>query len=142
MLRQEPGFDSQTTWRNSRRSAAVLAEHILREVVPVVVVEVGFYTPQEIQELLEQTSVRPRVVHVTLHASFDVVQARVMADQDPRRVASKIPTVLKQLYEEYQAAVPFLKTCGPFLDVSSSGADEVGAAIAALVIEPQHRNDA
>ncbi len=100
MARQREGFDDQDTWRVARHSAAVLADHFFAQFASVVIVEGGFYTEVEQHQFIDALQSRPRVVFVTLHASFETVHARVVADTDPGRVASKVSAFLRDLYAE------------------------------------------
>lgn len=133
MVRQRDGFDDQATWRAARQTAAVLSDHFLQRVANVVIVEGGFLTEVEQHELIDQLRSQSNTVFVTLHASFDTVHARVMADTDPDRVASKVPAFLRHLYAEYEAAMPFLRDATTCIEVDHSDVEQVGKQIAALV---------
>jgi shikimate kinase len=133
MVRQRDGFDDQATWRAARQTAAVLSDLFLQRVANVVIVEGGFLTEVEQHELIDQLHSQSHTVFVTLHASFDTVHARVMADIDPGRVASKVPAFLRHLYAEYEAAMPFLRDATTCIEVDHSDVEQVGKQIAALV---------
>jgi shikimate kinase len=133
MVRQRDGFDDQTTWRAARQTGAVLSDHFLQRVANVVIVEGGFLTEVEQHELIDQLHSQSNTVFVTLHASFDTVHARVMADADPDRVASKVPAFLKHLYAEYEVALPFLRGATTCIDVENSDVEQVGKQIAELI---------
>jgi shikimate kinase len=133
MVRQRDAFDDQATWRAARQTAAVLSDHFLQRVANVVIVEGGFLTEVEQHELIDQLHSQSHTVFVTLHASFDTVHARVMADIDPGRVASKVPAFLRHLYAEYEAAMPFLRDATTCIEVDHSDVEQVGKQIAALV---------
>ena len=134
MVRQRDGFDDQATWRAARQTAAVLVDHFFERVASVVIVEGGFLTEAEQHDLIDQLHSQPHTLFVTLHASFDTVHARVMADIDPHRVASKVPAFLKHLYTaEYEAALPFLRGATTCIDVENSDVEQVGKQIAELI---------
>lgn len=133
MARQREGFDDQDTWRVARRSAAVLTDHFFEQFASVVIVGGEFFTEVEQKQLLEVLQSRPHVVFVTLHALFDTVHTRVMADTDPGRVASKVPAFLRQLYAEYETALPFLSSASTVMQVEDLDVEQVGRHIAALV---------
>jgi shikimate kinase len=133
MIRQRDGFDDQVTWQAARQTAAVLADHFLQQVASVAIVEGGFLTGAEQHELIDQLRSQPHTLFVTLHASFDTVHTRVMADSDPHRVASKVSTFLKHLYTEYEAALPFLRGATTCVQVDNLDAEQVGKQIAALI---------
>lgn len=133
MIRQRPSFDDQGTWLLARQSTAALAEHFFGCVASVVIVEGGFLTRSEQAELLEALPSTPRTEIITLHASFETVHARVMADTDPGRVASKVPTVLKQLYVEYEAALPFLRETTTFIEADNRDVGQVAMQVAAML---------
>jgi hypothetical protein len=133
MIRQRDGFDDQGTWLSARHAAAALAEHFFRRAARVVIVEGGFLTESEQGELLEALHSKPRTEIVNLHAPFDTVQARVMNDSDPGRVASKVPTILKQLYAEYETALPFLQRATKCIDVHRCNIEQVAMQVAAIV---------
>jgi shikimate kinase len=133
MVRQRDGFDDQVTWRAARQTAAVLSDHFWQRVASVVIVEGGFFTEAEQYELIDQLRSQPHTLFVTLHASFDTVYTRVMADIDPERVASKVPAFLRHLYTEYEAALPFLRGATTCIQVDNSDAEQVGKQIAALI---------
>ncbi|QTN27361.1 adenylyl-sulfate kinase [Rhodoferax sp. AJA081-3] len=133
MTRQREGFDDQDTWRIARHSAAVLTEHFFEQFANVVIVEGGFFNKTEQHQLVDALQSRPRLVFVTLHASFDTVQGRVMDDADPGRIASKVPAFLRHLYAEYEAALPFLRDASTGIQADDADAEQVGRQIAALV---------
>lgn len=133
MIRQRDGFDDQRTWLSARKAAAALTEHFFGHVASVVIVEGGFVTESEQCELLEALRSTPRTEIVNLHAPFHIVQARVMNDSDPGRVASKVPTILKQLYVEYEASLPFLQRNTKCIDVQSYNVEQVAMQVAAIV---------
>jgi shikimate kinase len=133
MIRQSDGFDSQDTWLSARQAAASLTDHFFERIARVVIVEGGFNTEAEQRELLEALRSKPRVEIITLHAPFDTVYARVMADSDPGRVASKVPAILKQLYFEYEAALPFLGKTTKLIDVESFDLEQVALRVATVV---------
>lgn len=133
MVRQRDGFDDQETWRMARHAAAVLADHFFEQFARVVFVEGGFLAEVEQRQLMDALKSRPCVMFITLHASFDAVHTRVMADADPGRVASKIPAFLRQLYGEYEAALPFLHSASTGIQVDDADVEQVGMQIAALV---------
>ncbi len=133
IVRQRDGFDDQVTWRDARQTAAVLSEHFFARLASIVIVEGGFLTEAEQRELIDGLQSQPHTLFVTLHASFDTVHTRVMADIDPHRVASKVPAILKQLYTEYEAALPFLRVATTCIDVENLDVEQVGKRIAELV---------
>lgn len=133
MIRQRPSFDDQGTWLLARQSTAALAEHFFGCVASVVIVEGGFLTKSEQCELLEALQSKPRTEVITLHASFETVYARVMADTDPGRVASKVPTILRQLYVEYEDALPFLRENTKCIDVNNHDVEHVAMQVAAML---------
>jgi len=133
MIRQRSGFDDQGTWLSARQATAALAEHFFGRIASVVIVEGGFLTAAEQGELLEALKSKPRTEIITLHASFETVHTRVMADSDPGRVASKVPTILKQLYVEYEAALPFLREATTFIDSDNRDVEKVATQVAAML---------
>jgi shikimate kinase len=133
MIRQREGFDDQDTWRMARQSAAALADHFFNRVASIVIVEGGFLTQEEQDELIEALPSKPHTEFVTLHASFDTVHARVIADSDPGRVASKVPAILKELYVEYEAALPFLRETTKCIQVDNCSVEQVATHISVLV---------
>jgi len=133
MIRQGDGFDSQDTWMSARQATAALTEHLFEKVASVVIVEGGFLTESEQRELLEALRSKPRTEVITLHAPFDTVYARVMADSDSGRVASKVPTILKQLYVEYETALPFLQRTTKCIDVQYCDVEQVALQVATVV---------
>jgi len=133
MIRQRDGFDDQGTWLLAREATAALAEHFFGSVASVVIVEGGFLTKAEQGELLEALKSEPRIEIITLHASFEAVYARVMADTDPGRVASKVPTFLKQVYVEYEAALPYLREATRFIDVENLDVEHVAMQVAEML---------
>lgn len=132
MIRQSDGFDSQRTWLSARQATAALTEHFFEKIARVVIVEGGFITEAEQRELLDALRSKPRIEIITLHAPFDTVYARVMADSDPGRVASKVPTILKQLYFEYETALPFLEKSTKLIDVERYDLEQVALKVAAV----------
>lgn len=134
MLRQEEGFDNQDTWRHARQAAANLAAFAFHRIAKVVIVEGSFHTEAELLDLTSGQNVSHRVVLVSLCAPFSEVHKRVMNDADPRRVASKIPAFLEQLYAEFEAALPYLRCRGHCLDVGNLSVGQVGTELASLVV--------
>jgi len=133
MIRQREGFDDQGTWRRARQSTAALAEHFFGRVASIVIVEGGFLNQEEQVQLIEALHSKPHIEFVTLHASFDTVYARVFADSDPGRVASKVPAILKQLYIQYEAALPFLRETTKCIQVDNSSVEQVATHVSVLV---------
>jgi shikimate kinase len=136
MVRQRDGFDDQATWRAARQTAAVLTDHFLQRVASVVIVEGGFLVEAEQRELIDGLQSQPRTLFITLHASFDTVHTRVLADTDPGRVASKVPAFLRHLYTEYEAALPFLRDATTCIQVDHWDVEQVGKQIGALIKGP------
>jgi shikimate kinase len=133
MARQQDGFDDEGTWRIARQTAAHLCDHFFQCVASVVIVEGGFLKKEEQDELVDGLNAKPHIHFITLHASYETVQTRVMADADPGRVASKIPSILRRLYTEYEAALPFLRNASNFLQVDTHDVEQVGEQIAIIV---------
>jgi shikimate kinase len=134
MIRQSDGFDSQGTWLAARKATAALAEHFFEKIARVLIVEGGFITEAEQRELLDALRCKPRIEIITLHAPFDTVYARVMADSDPSRVASKVSTIFKQLYSEYETALPFLQKATKLIDVERCDLEQVALKVATIVL--------
>lgn len=134
MIRQKDGFGDSATWQQTRRAAAVLASHLMQGVTPIVLIEGGFYSPTDLDELALPKEQDVKSVFVTLHASFGQVSKRVQDDPDMRRVASRDPVILAQLYAEYAAALPYLRTSSTIIDVDSLSVAEVAAQVGELVI--------
>jgi shikimate kinase len=132
MIRQSDGFDSQGTWLSARQITAALTEHFFEKIARVVIVEGGFITEAEQRELLDALQSKPRIEIITLHAPFDTVYVQ-MADSDPGRVASKVPTILKQLYFEYETALPYLEKSTKLIDVERYDLEQVALKVAAVV---------
>ncbi len=118
----------------------MLSDHFFQQVASVVIVEGGFLTEAEQHELIDALHSQPHILLVTLHASYDTVHTRVMADADPRRVASKVPAFLRYLYTEYESALPFLREGTTCIQVDSSDAEQVGKQIEALVMGSRGKN--
>lgn len=120
----------------------MLSEHFFQQVASVVIVEGGFLTEAEQHELIDALHSQPHTEFVTLHASFDAVHSRVMADTDPGRVASKVPAFLRRLYTEYEAALPFLRGATTYIQVDNSDVEQVAKQIGALVMAARSKTDA
>jgi shikimate kinase len=133
MIRPSDDFDSRETWLLARQASAALTEHFFEKVASVVIVEGGFLAQTEQNELLQALQTKPRTLIVTLHAPFDTVYARVISDTDPGRVASKVPTIFKQLYVEYETALPFLQSTTKFIDVQNCEVEQVAHQVADAV---------
>ncbi len=134
MLRQREGFDDPDIWRATRRCAAVMASHCFADASDVVIVEGGVHTPDELADIVDAPQAQHEAVFVSLHARYETVHARVMADSDPGRVASKVPALLQRLYTEYDAAAPFLREASTCIGLDALSAEQAGQHIAALVM--------
>ncbi len=134
MARQEEGFGSAATWQLARQSALLLAEKFLQTQVEVVIVEGGLLVADDLHDL--QPSPGIRRCFVSLHASFKTVSARVMADTDPGRVASKQPTILRALHDEYEAALPYLRERSVCIDADVRPAEAVAAELLVVLLQP------
>ena len=133
MVRQSEGFGDPSTWRLARQTAALLAESFFNRVADVVIVEGGFLTQAELDDLTDALRSRPKLKFVSLHGSYETVHARVMADTDPGRVASKVPAILRGLYAEYQQALPFLLKATTCVQLDHLDPTRVGWELAALM---------
>ena len=136
MARQRDGFGDEQTWTLARRSAAALAEQFFDGGIAVTVIEGGFYTSAERNDVLDVLRPEIRVIPVTLNVSFDGVQRRVQADPDPGRVASRIPAVLRWLHDQYENALPYLRANSTVMDADGVTLTEVVERLAALCSEP------
>lgn len=132
MARQREGFDDEQIWTLARRSAAALAEQFFDGGIAVTVIEGGFYTPTERNDVLDALRAEVRVIPVTLHVSFNGVLRRVQADPDPGRVASRNPTVLRWLHDQYERALPYLRANSAVVDADTASMAEVVAHLAPL----------
>lgn len=129
MLRQRDGFSEPQVWQHARRAAAQLAAYAWQQLARVVIVEGSFHTQEELDEL--RSGAGDATCHlVSLCAPYEIVHQRVMHDPDPRRVASKVPAFLQQLYAEFEAALPLLREQGWCLDVGALTAEQVAQRLA------------
>jgi shikimate kinase len=135
MARQRDGFGEEDVWKVARRGAAALADVFFRSDVRAVVVEGGFFTQVERNDLIDALSTDVRVVAVTLQVSFDCALRRVQADSDPGRVASRNPVILRWLHDQYVAAIPYLSQCSTVVDANEVLIQDVVDRITELVIE-------
>ena len=138
MIRQREGFDDPATWQAAQRAAAVMADHCFVDVADVVIVEGGFLNAADHHQLVGslQRQPQPRTVFVTLHATFEAVLQRVMADTDPGRVASKVPATLRQLYASYEKAQPYLRQATCCITAQGCALEKVAEQIAQRVLKP------
>jgi shikimate kinase len=134
MARQEEGFGSAATWQLARQSALLLAEKFLQTQADVVIVEGGLLAPGDLLDLQAASGIR--CCFVSLHASFDTVSSRVMADTDPGRVASKQPAILRALHDEYEAALPFLRERSVCIDADARPTEAVADELVAVMLRP------
>jgi shikimate kinase len=135
MARQRDGFGDEDIWKLARCGAAALADAFFRADARAVVVEGGFFTLGERDELVDCLSTDARVVAVTLQASFDCVARRVQADPDPGRVASRNPAILRKLHSEYVSARPYLTKNSAVVDTDDLSIGDVVDQIARFVVD-------
>lgn len=129
MARQRDGFADEGTWRTARRGAASLANVFFDDGARVVVVEGGFFSDEECDEVCDHMTSSTALELVALDVSFEEALRRAQADPHPGRVVSRDPEFLRALHGQFTDALPFLRVRGLVVDADRSSPDEVAVSI-------------
>jgi hypothetical protein len=103
-------------------------------IADVVVADGEFFSERERSQLLDALQTDARIVPVTLHVNFDNVLARVAADPDPGRVASRIPKILARLHASYETALPFLEANSACIEADDASLEDIAAKVVGFVL--------
>src|SRR5438270_7523984 len=108
MVRQdEPMYTDMATWRLAYRSAAAIANACFTSGVAVVIVEGSFTNEEELGWLTDHVRTPCETVVVALDLSWEQTLRRVETDPSSDRVASRDPSTLRWLYEQFEKGRPF-----------------------------------
>lgn len=134
MARQVDGFGEADTWQTARRGAAALADAFFASGLEVVVIEGGFFSEEECEELRDHlvSSVHERLV--TLDVSYGEALRRAQGDPDPTRVVSRDPQVLQRLHTQFVSALPFLKASSFVVEADRLTPQELARSIAETML--------
>lgn len=125
MVRQDNDYADEETWRTARRGAAALADVFFDDGARLVLVEGGFFTEDECDELRSHMTSRPVFRLAALNISFEEALRRAQGDPDPGRVVTRDPNTLRALHAEFTDALPFLEDRGLAVDADGSFPDEL-----------------
>ena len=129
MVRQHEGFDEPAGWDAARRGAAALADSFFASGLEVVVVEGGFFTPDERRQLRDSLGSKVEEEYFTLLVSYEEALRR--ARGDPRRGASRDPKFLKWLHDNFVKALPYLESASVLVRAD----DRTPKELAALMVD-------
>lgn len=129
MVRQGDDYADEETWRTARRGAAALADVFFDDGARLVVVEGGFFTEDECDELRSHMTSSPVFRLAALNVSFEEALGRAQADPDPGRVVTRDPDTLRALHAEFTDALPFLHDRGLVVDADGSSPEELAELI-------------
>ena len=130
---QDETFARDDAWRTARHGAAALTDLFFSSGCDVVVVEGGFYTAGERDDVARALASNPRVIAVTLMVSYEDALRRAQSDPSPDRVASKNPATLRWLHAQFTDALPFLEANTRVLDAGDASIDELATQIVTLI---------
>lgn len=133
MARQCDGFGDLNVWRTARRGAAALADAFYASGLQAVVVEGGFFSESECEDLRRHVVSHVKETFVTLQVSAFEALRRAQTDSDPDRVVSRNPRVQQVLYAEFMSALPFLKASSVVLLADHLTPEELAEAIGQVV---------
>ena len=134
MARQGAGFGDEEVWTVARQAAAAMSDVFFSTVAAVVVVEGGFHDAGEIDDVVANLDTDARLEVIALQLSFEQTLGRVMADPDPGRVASRNRQFLRQLHDQFVAALPYLGTRGVVIEAGLGSIDDVAQVIVERIL--------
>jgi predicted ABC-type ATPase len=122
-----PPGDVDKSWESARVVHGRLVG-VWLPLVDTVVVDGPFYSKTETSTMMRHvpTGVLPR--RVLLLANYEVALERVASDLT--RGASKIPSVLRTKYEEFERQLPSLEPCDWTFDTLECSVDDIVSTIA------------
>jgi molybdopterin-guanine dinucleotide biosynthesis protein len=129
MARQADGYGDPTTWELTRRSAGRLAAEFLEGGIDVVVIEGGFHSAAECDDVRSQIPTHVSWNLVTLNVSYEETARRVESDPAVDRVDSRNPRILRRLYSGFSNALPFLTSSGLVIEADSLLPEEVANVV-------------
>lgn len=118
-----PPQDVERSWERARKVHGRLVGEWLSSGVGAVIVDGPFYTKGETSTMMAHVPNGVRARRVLLLASFEVTLDRVALDAS--RGVSKIPSVLRRLYEEFARDLPSIDPCEWTFDTSMCTLDEI-----------------
>lgn len=114
-------------WSMVRAVHGHLVGEWLTSAVDVVIVDGPFYSTAETSTMMRGVPEGVRPLRVLLMASFKVALDRVA--MDPSRGISKIPSVLRTLYDEFESQLPNVEQCDLTFDSSATTVEEIVHAV-------------
>jgi shikimate kinase len=119
MARQQADFNDREMWTTARRAAAALTESFFASGLDTVIVEGGFLSPLEHQELRQHVTTEVNEFFFTLLTSASTALHRAQTDPNPGRVVSRLTEVQANLYAEFAEALPFLREASMVIEANS-----------------------
>ncbi len=133
MARRHAGFSDEAVWKIASRGAAALSDVFFDTIADVVIVEGGFHHREDVLGLTDYITTPIHVEIVAMQVSFERALERVTADPEPQRVASRNPDILRNLHQEFVAALPYLRMHGLVIDADLHSVDGLAAHIEAHI---------
>jgi shikimate kinase len=120
MARQQADFNDREMWTTARRAAAALTESFFASGLDTVIVEGGFLSSLEHQELRQHVTTEVNEFFFTLLTTPQTALHRAQTDPNPGRVVSRLAEVQANLYAEFAEALPFLREASMVIEANSS----------------------
>jgi shikimate kinase len=119
MARQQADFNDREMWATARRAAAALTESFFASGLNAVIVEGGFLSALEHQELRQHVTSEVNEFFFTVFTSAPTALHRAQTDPNPGRVVSRLAEVQADLYAEFSRALPFLRETSVIIEADS-----------------------
>jgi shikimate kinase len=135
MARQQADFNDRAMWTTARRAAAALTESFYASGLDAVIVEGGFLSVLEHQELRHHVTTEVNEFFFTVFTSAPTALHRAQTDTNPDRVVSRLPEVQASLYAEFSEALPFLREASIIIEADSRSPQSLAKTMTEKIFE-------